>query len=210
MDADSSNLNSTLASTLDGVLASLTGRPTLPSMSSGENAAALQQLKDMGFPDGRCRKALLLNDMNFEAALDWILVHIEDEDIDDPLTDEQIRRVDQSMRDRAKKQQQETKDSKKKREKDEIAECIMANTCTYVITGPNMVPTNAYYLCYTCGLDGGRGCCPACAKICHAGHVLHREVFPPGSDGNFFCDCPEAGHCKCCPPESMPKPNKSS
>lgn len=176
----------------------------MPSMSSGDNAAALQQLKDMGFPDARCRKALLLNEMSFEAALDWILVHIEDADIDEPLSDEQLRRVDQSMRSRAQQQQADTTEKRKRTQQEELADCVQHNTCTYVITGPRMVPTVEYYTCYTCGLDGGSGCCSACAAICHAGHVTKRETFRAG-DGNFFCDCPDSGGCKCCPKESLPK-----
>lgn len=187
-----------LASKLDSVLAALTGRPT---MTTGENAAALQALKDMGFPEARCKKALLLNNMDMEAALAWILDHIEDEDIDDPLTDEQLRQCDRLMRERAQKQNQESKEAKQKREREEMEACVAANTCTYAITGPHMYPVNEFFMCYTCGLDGSMGCCPACAQICHLGHVLHRK---PLIGGTFFCDCPESGHCKCCPSEAMP------
>ena len=176
-------------------------------MSSPDNAAALQQLKDMGFPDARCRKALLLNEMNFDAAFEWILAHMEDADIDEPLSDEQLRLVDNSMRSRAQKQQQETAEKKKSTQREELAECIQANTCTFAVTGPHMVPTSEYFVCYTCGLDGDKGCCTACAAICHAGHVTNKRSFPVdgGREGQFFCDCPESGGCKCCPTESMPK-----
>jgi Kip1 ubiquitination-promoting complex protein 2 len=51
---------------------------------------ALQNLKDMGFNEERAKKALLLNGMNPQKAMDWLLVHESDEDIDIPLTQSQI------------------------------------------------------------------------------------------------------------------------
>jgi DNA-binding transcriptional MerR regulator len=206
VDTPSTPLGSaaSLASTLDGVLAAMTGRaPALPNLSSGENAAALQALKDMGFPESRCKKALLLNNMDVEAALGWICDHMNDDDIDDPLTDEQLRQVDRMMKEKAQKQHQDTAETKRQREKEELESCVQQNTCTYAVTGPRMAVVPEYFMCYTCGLDGSKGCCAACATICHAGHVLHRKVLPP--TGSFYCDCPESGSCKCCPPESMPR-----
>lgn len=55
------------------------------------------------------------------------------------------------------------------------------------------------YFCYTCGLVDSKGCCSACAQLCHAGHDL---VYSTHS--RFFCDC-GAGvpgsvpllHCPC-------------
>jgi hypothetical protein len=206
MDVDQKNTsgsNASLASTLDGVLAALTGRAPVPNLSGPENAAALKSLTDMGFPESRCRKALLLNNMDVEAALGWICDHLEDPALDDPLTDEEMRQVDRMMRDRAQKQQQETVESKRQREKEELEACVAANTCTYAVTGPRMVHVNEYYMCYTCGLDNSMGCCTACAAICHAGHVMHKKPLP--MSGTFYCDCVEAGFCKCCPAEAMPK-----
>lgn len=40
------------------------------------------------------------------------------------------------------------------------------------------------YFCYTCGLVDSKGCCSACAQVCHAGHDL---VYSTHS--RFFCDC---------------------
>lgn len=205
MDVDQKPVSTdpqSLASTLDGVLAALTGRPQAPNMSSGENAASLKYLTDMGFPESRCKKALLLNNMDVEASLGWILDHMGDEDVDDPLTDDQLRQCDRMMRDRAQKQQKDTEDTKRQKEKEELEACVSQNTCTYAVTGPRMAHVSEYFLCYTCGLDNSMGCCTACASICHAGHVLSKKALP--SSGNFYCDCPEAGTCKCCPPEAMP------
>jgi hypothetical protein len=204
VDQKSTSANpASLASTLDGVLAALTGRPAVPNLNAGENAVALQSLKDMGFPEARCKKALLLNNMDMEAALGWICDHMEDDDVDDPLTDEQLRQCDRMMRDRAQKQQQETVETKKQREKEELEAALAANTCSFAVTGPRMVHVSEYWMCYTCGLDNSMGCCGACASICHAGHVLHKKLLP--MNGTFYCDCPEAGFCKCCPSDALPK-----
>lgn len=206
MDVDQGSggvTNTSLASTLDGVLAALTGRATMPNLSGPENAAALKSLTDMGFTEARSKKALLLNNMDVEAALGWICDHLEDEDIDDPLTDEQMRQVDKMMRERAQKQKQESAEVKKLKEKEELEECVASNTCTYAVTGPEMASVPEYFLCYTCGLDNSMGCCAACASICHAGHVLKKKTMV--ANGTFYCDCPEAGLCKCCPEESRPK-----
>ncbi|XP_077986741.1 ubiquitin-associated domain-containing protein 1-like [Glandiceps talaboti] len=47
---------------------------------------ALQQLKDMGFPENRATKALLLNRMSAVDSMEWLLKHQDDPDIDKPLT----------------------------------------------------------------------------------------------------------------------------
>jgi len=54
------------------------------------DADALKQLQDMGFTEGRAKKALLLNKMNTSLAMEWLLEHEGDPDIDDPLTPEQL------------------------------------------------------------------------------------------------------------------------
>eukprot|EP01114_Cavostelium_apophysatum_P015083 TRINITY_DN4042_c0_g1_i1.p1 TRINITY_DN4042_c0_g1~~TRINITY_DN4042_c0_g1_i1.p1 ORF type:complete len:349 (+),score=65.38 TRINITY_DN4042_c0_g1_i1:954-2000(+) len=55
--------------------------------------ALLQQLIDMGFPEDRSRKALILNNMNPQAAMDWILQHEEDPDIDEPISTEELQEI---------------------------------------------------------------------------------------------------------------------
>eukprot|EP01098_Paradermamoeba_levis_P012038 TRINITY_DN51_c0_g1_i1.p1 TRINITY_DN51_c0_g1~~TRINITY_DN51_c0_g1_i1.p1 ORF type:complete len:205 (+),score=39.48 TRINITY_DN51_c0_g1_i1:429-1043(+) len=65
-----------------GVSPAPTGnQPTQPEV----NPEALQKLVDMGFPEERCKKALLLNRMNPNLAMEWLLEHHEDPDVDTPL-----------------------------------------------------------------------------------------------------------------------------
>ncbi|KAF9425625.1 hypothetical protein BGZ94_007373 [Podila epigama] len=48
--------------------------------------ASLEQLQMMGFPLVRCQKALLAtNNQGSEIAMDWLIQHMEDPDIDDPI-----------------------------------------------------------------------------------------------------------------------------
>lgn len=50
----------------------------------------LQKLLDMGFEEPRSRKALLLSKMNPMRAMEWLLQHSSDQDIDEPLTADQL------------------------------------------------------------------------------------------------------------------------
>lgn len=50
----------------------------------------LQKLLDMGFEEVRSRKALLLSKMIPMRAMEWLLEHSNDEDIDKPLTSDEI------------------------------------------------------------------------------------------------------------------------
>ncbi len=54
---------------------------------------SLQQLMDMGFPANRANKALIITRGNTQLAMDWLLEHERDPDIDEPLTLEQIDRI---------------------------------------------------------------------------------------------------------------------
>ncbi|KAI8599774.1 hypothetical protein EDD21DRAFT_378997 [Dissophora ornata] len=59
-----------------------------PAASAGPSydEAALEQLQMMGFPLVRCQKALLAtNNQGSEVAMDWLIQHMEDPDIDDPI-----------------------------------------------------------------------------------------------------------------------------
>lgn len=49
------------------------------------DAAALKKLCDMGFPQNRAKKALLLNSMSVTSAMEWLIQHESDPDIDKPL-----------------------------------------------------------------------------------------------------------------------------
>jgi hypothetical protein len=53
----------------------------------------LQMLMSMGFSEGRCRKALLLNRLDISAATDWLIEHIEDPEVDTPLTQQDLSRL---------------------------------------------------------------------------------------------------------------------
>ena len=55
------------------------------------DAAAMTQLLEMGFPENRARKALLLHYNSPGAAMEWLLV-VTDAEADAALTDEQVRR----------------------------------------------------------------------------------------------------------------------
>ena len=50
------------------------------------NANDLAQLEGMGFPTIRCKKALLANPGNADGAVQWLFEHMDDPDIDAPLT----------------------------------------------------------------------------------------------------------------------------
>ncbi|KAF9438850.1 hypothetical protein BGZ76_003875 [Entomortierella beljakovae] len=63
-----------------------------PEASGGNNSApefdqaVIEQLQMMGFPLIRCQKALLATGtQNAEVAMDWLIQHMEDPDIDDPI-----------------------------------------------------------------------------------------------------------------------------
>jgi len=54
---------------------------------------SLKQLQEMGFPEGRAKKALLLNRMNASLAMEWLLEHDGDPDLDEPLSQDQMRQL---------------------------------------------------------------------------------------------------------------------
>jgi len=70
-----------------------TGVVVVPAAPPQIDPVSLRQLQDMGFPENRARKALLFNRMNTQAAMDWLLEHIEDPDIDAPMSDENLNRI---------------------------------------------------------------------------------------------------------------------
>ncbi|KAJ1979411.1 ubiquitin C-terminal hydrolase Ubp14, partial [Dimargaris verticillata] len=61
--------------------------PSAPSATTpAVNPEELAQLVSMGFPEVRCRKALINAHPNgVEVAMNWLLEHMDDPDIDDPL-----------------------------------------------------------------------------------------------------------------------------
>lgn len=52
--------------------------------------AALKQLTDMGFPQSRARKALILNKMALTGAMDWLFQNENDPDVDTPLPEMEV------------------------------------------------------------------------------------------------------------------------
>lgn len=58
---------------------------------------------------------------------------------------------------------------------EEVEQAIDRGCCTYTVTGNEFTPQQ-YYLCHTCQLVGGKGCCMSCARSCHAGHKLSVAV----------------------------------
>jgi len=72
-------------------------QPQGESTSSSEvDSDKLKQLQDMGFTENRAKKALLLNRMNTSLAMDWLLEHEGDSDIDDALSAEQLQHLTKS------------------------------------------------------------------------------------------------------------------
>jgi len=83
--------------------ASASASPSTTASGSGEvdlsvDEASQQQLMEMGFSEVAARKALLLNGSNTEQALNWLLEHSCDDDINEPLTHEQMDRLAQEQR----------------------------------------------------------------------------------------------------------------
>lgn len=73
--------------------------------------------------------------------------------------------------------------------------------CSFNSTGKNYYPQHWYH-CETCfPLYPNKGCCDACAAVCHKGHQLEE-----GKTQYFFCDC-GAGDCRFrCQCLTKPKP----
>ena len=129
----------------------------------------LSPLLDMGFSESRSIKALVRSMLNPELAISWLLEHADDADIDDPLTPHQLYQIAFAFH---------------LIPSPAIEMCIAAGVCTFSLTARQYAPQQ-YFLCHTCGLTGGRGCCVSCARVCHAGH----EVEGPVHSESFFCDC---------------------
>jgi hypothetical protein len=64
---------------------------------SNVSSALREPLIAMGFPESRAVKALLLNGLDVERAMEWLLDHAEDEDVDASLTPLQISQLVSSL-----------------------------------------------------------------------------------------------------------------
>lgn len=65
----------------------------LPLQIPEPSADGIAQLTEMGFSEALARKALLLCRNNTDAALEWVLQHMEDEDAEAPPTEDELRQV---------------------------------------------------------------------------------------------------------------------
>jgi len=140
----------------------------------------LASLVSMGFPESRSRRALLINGMNVEAALNWLL---ENADAPDPPSTQEAR-IFESLQ----QMQRENQSNAKKIEK-----CIGDKKCTFTVTGKDYAP-QCWYHCYSCGLVDSEGVCESCAVVCHKGHKLSEKK----ESGSFYCDCGAGAYnCLC-------------
>jgi hypothetical protein len=146
---------------------------------------ALNTMIDMGFPSNRANKALLLNSMNPELAMEWLFEHMDDPDIDAPISNAQMDYIMETLGQAIAKQKQNTMAQR-------VENARKNNKCTFTGTGREYAP-QVWFQCYTCGLIDSEGCCDVCARICHAGHKLSEPVTSTG----FFCDCGTSPSCKC-------------
>jgi len=145
----------------------------------------LQTLMSMGFPEWRCRKALLLNIFNADMALEWLLNQSNNPQADDPFTEEEAASIIGALHNI----QPEDTDNIE----EQIAECVKNNKCTFVVTKKKFAPQKWYY-CYSCGLVDSEGVCESCAAVCHKNHKLSAVR----SSKKFYCDCGAGAYdCKC-------------
>ncbi|CAL1525919.1 unnamed protein product [Lymnaea stagnalis] len=61
-----------------------------PNRKTGVSEANVKQLTDMGFPESRAKKALLLNQQSVMSAMEWLLTNESDPDIDKPLPGQDV------------------------------------------------------------------------------------------------------------------------
>jgi len=138
----------------------------------------------MGFTSRQARRALLLNNLDAELALDWLLEHSNDPE-DAPLSASEARQILETV------QSLETRAEESMATK--VEKCIKDKKCTFVATGRNYAAQDWYH-CYSCGLVDSEGVCESCAVVCHKGHKLSEKK----KAGSFFCDCGAGAYnCKC-------------
>jgi hypothetical protein len=147
----------------------------------------LAMLMGIGFPEWRCRKALLLNFFDADMALEWLLNHSNDPHADDPFSEEEAASIIGALNNI----RYESEDTNNIEE--QIAQCVKNNKCTFTVTKREFAPQKWYY-CYTCGLVDSEGVCESCAAVCHKNHKLSAVR----SSKKFYCDCGAGAYdCKC-------------
>eukprot|EP01130_Rhizamoeba_saxonica_P013765 TRINITY_DN5915_c0_g1_i1.p1 TRINITY_DN5915_c0_g1~~TRINITY_DN5915_c0_g1_i1.p1 ORF type:complete len:333 (-),score=58.25 TRINITY_DN5915_c0_g1_i1:101-1099(-) len=71
---------------------------------------------------------------------------------------------------------------------------VEKKACTLICTHENFT-TQPWFVCNTCTLVGGEGCCETCLELCHDEHDT-----APAKDGDnvsrFYCDCYGKDYCK--------------
>jgi len=152
--------------------------------------ADLQTLMNIGFPEWRCRKALLLNFFEVELAIEWLLNHANDPHADDPFSEEEAASIIGALHNLPFEAEGE-EDTNNIEE--QIAQCVKKNKCTFTVTKREFAPQKWYY-CYSCGLVDSEGVCESCAAVCHKNHKLSTVR----SSKKFYCDCGAGAYdCKC-------------
>jgi len=148
----------------------------------------LQTLMSLGFPEWRCRKALLLNFFDPEMALEWLLNHSNDPNVDDPLSEEEAAQIIGAIQNLRNVAEENTSNIE-----EQIEQCIKNHKCTFTVTKKEFAPQRWYY-CYSCGLVDSEGVCESCAAVCHKNHKLSAVR----SSSKFYCDCGAGAYnCKC-------------
>eukprot|EP01080_Neovahlkampfia_damariscottae_P009335 gene9335-1422_t len=136
----------------------------------------IASLVSMGFSEHRSKKALILNRLDLNYAMDWLLAHIDDPYIDAELTLNQFIAIYQIVTGKNIYQVESLKMR-------QIKEAVKLNVCTFCVTGPTFTQQK-WYFCKDCDLVEHKGCCESCAKTCHKGHnLVERSV------SSFYCDC---------------------
>jgi hypothetical protein len=100
----------------------LSGDELLNLLEKTVNQEMLQELRSMEFSRLRSVKALLsTNSKSLEAACEWLVIHQDDKDIDEPL--QQVQETPEQTAERLQKEQQRMKDliAQKKKDKEEQA-----------------------------------------------------------------------------------------
>eukprot|EP01091_Cochliopodium_minus_P010214 TRINITY_DN2666_c0_g1_i1.p1 TRINITY_DN2666_c0_g1~~TRINITY_DN2666_c0_g1_i1.p1 ORF type:complete len:259 (-),score=69.79 TRINITY_DN2666_c0_g1_i1:29-805(-) len=145
--------------------------PKLPEIKQED----ITMLLEMGFEESVCKKALYLNNLDPQKAMEWIIDHHGDPNLRTPLSREMIRELAIQY---------------SKKPSQGIEECIKSGKCTKSLSGTTHMYQN-WYQCFTCNIENNEGVCETCAKKCHAGHQLSDPNF-----GKFYCDCGDHKKCK--------------
>ena len=145
---------------------------------SEAHADSLGIIVSLGFSQCRAFNALVINRLNAEAAIEWLLQNQADLS-DQLLPPEQLAGVAGNMGIELVEPVPQP-----------ILDAIAAQQCTYTATGREFC-FQRWYQCLTCGLSGSAGVCVTCAERCHSGHQLSPQVRATG----FYCDCGSGAYC---------------